>query len=59
MPIPEDYEPYYLLYDLNLDPTELSRYERWDLDGNRVYRFANLQTPTCIYVEFDPEAVDE
>lgn len=55
MPIAEDYEPYYLLYDLNLEPTENVRYEVWDLNGNRVYRFASHETPTCAYVEFNPD----
>lgn len=51
----EGYIPYYLLYDLNLDPTERSFYHVWAVGEKKVYRFANLQTPTCIYSEFCPD----
>lgn len=58
MAVPEGYEPYLLLYDYNLEPTENTRYEVWDVNAKRVYRFANLVNSTCIYVEFDPAEAD-
>lgn len=47
-----------LLYEYNLEPTDGTMYELWELAGDDVmYRAANLQTSTNILIKFDPDLI--
>lgn len=44
-----------LLFEYNLLTAEDCKFERWDqTDGNTVVRFANVESPSNIYVMYDP-----